>query len=251
MALEIHENGVHKNWDNNKARVIQEFLSTREYAKESRPFRSALFRAYGLSNSQGTFHRFLFKYFFSFKGRLRVGKKFLSPLSSFAWLSMFRLPKQLTAHPYCALWRNICSCRCILCPLLPNAIRVLFPEKALFLRFSFSFTSLIPCPLPPRDEREKTERTPTQLPANKKCCLLIFAIAIGCLVLAATPASYCPPPFCLSIVSNNIRVPLRSATCCVFASDLAKFSPLFFRYRWLLCSRGSAREISSPLNLKL
>ena len=35
MALEIHENGVHKNWDNNKARVIQEFLSTkREYAKK-------------------------------------------------------------------------------------------------------------------------------------------------------------------------------------------------------------------------
>ena len=30
MALEIHENGVHKNWDNNKARVIQEFLSTKE-----------------------------------------------------------------------------------------------------------------------------------------------------------------------------------------------------------------------------
>ena len=37
-----------------------------------------------------------------------------------------------------------------------------------FLRFSFSFTSLIPCPLPPRDEREKTERTPTQLTVTKK-----------------------------------------------------------------------------------
>ena len=35
MAQEITENGVHKNWDNNKARVIQEFLSTkREYAKK-------------------------------------------------------------------------------------------------------------------------------------------------------------------------------------------------------------------------
>ena len=90
-----------------------------------------------------------------------------------------------------------------------------------FLRFSFSFTSLIPCLLPPRDEREKTERTTAQLPANKKCCLLIFAIAIGCLVLAAIPASYCPPLFCLSIVSNNIRVPLRSATRLAFASDLA------------------------------
>ena len=59
----------------------------------------------------------------------------------------------------------------------------------LFLKISISFTPLIPCPLPPRDERENTERTPTQLPANKKCVLLIFAIAIGCLVLAAIPAS--------------------------------------------------------------
>ena len=105
---------------------------------------------------------------------------------------MSRLPIQLTAHPYCALWRNICFHRCILCPLLPNDIRVLFHEKALFLRFSFSFTSLIPCLLPPREEREKTERTTAQLPANKKCCLLIFAIAIGCLVLADFPASSLP-----------------------------------------------------------
>ena len=64
----VHKLGQH-------SRVIQEFLSTREYAKESRPFRSALFRACGLSNIQGTFLRFLFKYFFSFNVRLRVGMK--------------------------------------------------------------------------------------------------------------------------------------------------------------------------------
>ena len=64
----VHKLGQH-------SRVIQEFLSTREYAKESRPFRSALFRACGLSNIQGTFRRFLFKYFFSFNVRLRVGMK--------------------------------------------------------------------------------------------------------------------------------------------------------------------------------
>ena len=61
-----------------------------------------------------------------------------------------------------------------------------------FLRFSFSFSPLIPCLLPPRDEREKTERTTAQLPANKKYCLLIFAIAIGCLVLADFPANSLP-----------------------------------------------------------
>ena len=54
----------------------------------------------------------------------------------------------------------------------------------LFLKIPISFTSLIPCLLPPREEREMTERTTAQLPAIKKCCLLIFAIAIGCLVLA-------------------------------------------------------------------
>ena len=62
----------------------------------------------------------------------------------------------------------------------------------LFIKIPISFTSLIPCLLPPTDEREKTERTPTQLPANKKCVLLRFALAIGCLVLADFPASSLP-----------------------------------------------------------
>lgn len=75
------------------------------------------------------------------------------------------------------------------CHHLALATQLALAQKALFLRFSFSFTSLIPCLLSPREEREKTERTTAQLPANKKCCLLIFAIAIGCLVLAAIPAS--------------------------------------------------------------
>ena len=102
-------------------------------------------------------------------------------------------------------------------------------QKALLLRFSFSFTSLIPCLLPPRDEREKTERTPTQLPANKKCCLLIFAIAIGCLVLADFPATK-SLPFFVHYPEYYSGHPCVPATCCVFASDLAKFSPLFFPF---------------------
>ena len=61
--------------------------------------------------------------------------------------------------------------------------------KVLFVKIAILFTSLILCLLPPRELRENTEGTPTQLPANKKCRLLIFAIAIGCLVLAAIPAS--------------------------------------------------------------
>ena len=40
-------------------------------------------------------------------------------------------------------------------------------QKVLFLKIPISFTSLIPCLLPPRELREMTERTPTQLLANK------------------------------------------------------------------------------------
>ena len=110
-----------------------------------------------------------------------------------------------------------------------------------FLRFSFSFTSLIPSPILPRDEREKTERTTAQLPANKKCCLLIFSIAIGCLVLAAIPARN--PRLSFSIISNysgHLCVP---ATCCVFASGLANNLVPILSSRspssLLLCSAGS------------
>ena len=60
-----------------------------------------------------------------------------------------------------------------------------------FLRFGF-FRFAIWCAIPPIDDLETTERTPNQLPGNKKCCLLIFAIAIGCLVLADFPASSLP-----------------------------------------------------------
>ena len=55
-----------------------------------------------------------------------------------------------------------------------------------FLRFGF-FRFAIWCAISPRDDPETTERTPSQLPANKKCCLLIFAI--GSLVLGDFPPS--------------------------------------------------------------
>ena len=44
--------------------------------------------------------------------------------------------------------------------------------KVLFVKIAVSFTSLVPCLIPPREHREKTERTPTQLPAYKKCFFL-------------------------------------------------------------------------------
>ena len=41
------------------------------------------------------------------------------------------------------------------------------------IKISISFISLIPCLISPTDDRETTERTPTQLPITKKCFLLI------------------------------------------------------------------------------
>ena len=47
--------------------------------------------------------------------------------------------------------------------------------KVLILKIAISFTSLIPCLILPRELREMTERTPTELPVTQKCYLLIFA----------------------------------------------------------------------------
>ena len=77
----------------------------------------------------------------------KIGGRFHSPLTPFAWgrnscvrfarLINYRLPK-LSA----SFVRNICLADAFLCLLLPNDIRVLFHEKALFLRFLFSLFSL-------------------------------------------------------------------------------------------------------------
>ena len=40
-------------------------------------------------------------------------------------------------------------------------------QKVLFIKIAFSFPSLILCLIPPTDDRETTERTPTQLPPTK------------------------------------------------------------------------------------
>ena len=42
-----------------------------------------------------------------------------------------------------------------------------FPLKSTFIKIAFSFISLIPTLIPPTDDRETTEGTPTYLPAYK------------------------------------------------------------------------------------
>lgn len=104
-------------------------------------------------------------------------------------------------------------------------------QKVRFLKIALPFLPLIPCLIPPTDDRETTERTPIQLPANKKCCLLIFAIAIGCLVLADFPASSLP----VTLVHLVLPFPFLSVVIlCGVPETLVAF--------WgALC--GSAREI--------
>ena len=43
-----------------------------------------------------------------------------------------------------------------------------FPKKVRFIKITLSFSSLIPYLKTPTDDRETTERTPTQLPVTKK-----------------------------------------------------------------------------------
>jgi hypothetical protein len=79
------------------------------------------------------------------------------------------------------------------CHHLALATQLALAQKSTFLKISLLFIFSLPSPILPREERETTERTTAQLPALQKCYFLIFAIAIGCLVLADFPASF--PPF--------------------------------------------------------
>ena len=47
-----------------------------------------------------------------------------------------------------------------------------FHKKSTFIKIAVSFSSLIPYLVLPRELRETTEKTPTQLPAYKKCYFL-------------------------------------------------------------------------------
>ncbi len=133
--------------------------------------------------------------------------------------------------------------------ITPECYSGAFSRKSTFLKIPLLFIFSLPSPILPTEEREKTERTPTQLPALQKCCLLIFAIAMSCLVLAAIPArnprlslsiipkifgiSLCPPPVMLLPVVWQITSSL--------SSHLVP--------RLLLCSCGSVRKILPASNL--
>ncbi len=61
MAQEITEDGVHKDWDNNRKSNSRIPLNKREYAK-GRRYEVAHLKCIRAIQYQGTFRRFLFKY---------------------------------------------------------------------------------------------------------------------------------------------------------------------------------------------
>ena len=67
--------------------------------------------------------------------------------------------------------RNICLADAFLCLLLPNDIRVLFHEKALFLRFLFSLFSLyLPLFYRPTSGRRPREQRHNSPPTKSAVC---------------------------------------------------------------------------------
>jgi hypothetical protein len=52
------------------------------------------------------------------------------------------------------------------------SLRTPYHQNVLFIKIAVLFPSLIPCLIPPTDDREKSDRTPTQLPTTKKCNFL-------------------------------------------------------------------------------
>ena len=49
---------------------------------------------------------------------------------------------------------------------------MMYWQKSTFIKIAISFTSLILCPIPPTDDREKTERTPIEHLMDKKVLFL-------------------------------------------------------------------------------
>ena len=93
--------------------------------------------------------------------------RFHSPLVPLAWFSMSRLPKHFCAH-----WSQHLPCRCFSLFIAPEWYSGAFSWKSTFLKISLLFIFSLPSPIPPTDDRENSEGTPTQLPASKKALFL-------------------------------------------------------------------------------
>ena len=81
-------------------------------------------------------------------------------------------------------------------------------KKVRFLKIAISFPSLIPCRISPTDDRETTERTPTQLPVSKKCYFL--RLLLNQVVLIPKKVDSFPEIVDLSISQQNHPITLKT-----------------------------------------
>ena len=81
-------------------------------------------------------------------------------------------------------------------------------KKVHFLKIALLFLPLIPYLIPPTDDRETTERTPTQLPVTKKCYFL--RLLLNQVVLIPKKVDSFPKIVDLSISQQNHPITLKT-----------------------------------------
>ena len=104
-----------------------------------------------------------------------------------------------------------------------------------FVKITISFTSLIPYLILPRELRETTERTPTQLPVTKKCCFL--RLLLNQVVLIPKKVDSFPEIVYLS-------VPKKIALKCDFSCTSANFVVPLHREPTLGMSAHQRRRVA-------
>ena len=130
----VHKLGQH-------SRVIQEFLSTENMQKRAVLSGRLSFVHAGYPIFKVHFADFFSNIFFLSKAAYAWGRN--SSVRSLRSRDLACLDYPNISAP---IGRNICLADAFLCLLLPNDIRVLFPEKALLLRF-LSLLPLLDLPL--------------------------------------------------------------------------------------------------------
>ena len=94
-----------------------------------------------------------------------------------------------------------------------NDLRTPNHPKVRFIKIAVSFPSLIPCLSSPTDDRENSDRTPTPLPANKKCRflrLLPNKVVLIPKIVAYPPNKKIAPKLHFSCTIQNNSLPLQS-----------------------------------------
>ena len=115
-------------------------------------------------------------------------------------------------------------------------------QNVLLVKIAISFTSLILCLIPPTDDRETTERTPTQLPVTKKCFFL--RLLLNQVVLIPKKVDSLPEIVYLS-------VPKKNTLKCDFSCTSANFVVPLHREPTLGMSAHQRRRVADIIKRRL